>query len=159
MSPMRSSILALFLATAHIVNSGIAVDVELRSRSGGAIKEGDDIDVAVTVTDEQTGKPITGIRPAVWLDRQVAQPGKDPSCAAKIGEFLGGNYFTAADIDLNTFYVVTMNADATLAVVDPRFSFGGSRMLALVQLPGVGYDWTLAANESRLFVTIPKSNR
>lgn len=144
----------------RMVSSGIAVEVEMRSRGGtGAIREGEDVDVTLTVTDEQTGRPITGVRPAVWLNRRVAQPRQAPSCAAKIGEFLAGDVFTAADIDLNTFYVVTMNADATVAIADPRFSFGGSRMLGLVKLPGVGYDWALGVNETRLFVTVPTANR
>ena len=32
-----------------------------------------------------------------------------------------------AELDLNQFYVLALNNDATITVVDPRFGFGGTK--------------------------------
>ncbi|MGH9823350.1 MAG: hypothetical protein ACREDR_08875, partial [Blastocatellia bacterium] len=42
--------------------------------------------------------------------------------------------------------------------VDPRFGYGGTRLLALLTLKSRGEDWLLTSNQSRLFISMPDSN-
>ena len=48
-----------------------------------------------------------------------------------------------------------MNDDKSINVVDPRFGFGGSQLLASVALQGRGEDWALSRDGSTLFVSMP----
>ncbi|HSS50895.1 MAG TPA: hypothetical protein VLX28_18295, partial [Thermoanaerobaculia bacterium] len=56
-------------------------------------------------------------------------------------------------------YVLTMNEDASLAVVDARFGFAGSQLLAMVFLDSPAEDWALTGDGRRLFVSMPASSR
>ena len=64
---------------------------------------------------------------------------------AKAATFLSGSLFSQPALDLNVYHVLALNADPSLTVVDPRFGFGGSQLLALVPLPARGEDWALDA--------------
>lgn len=106
------------------------------------------------LTDTASGTPLRGLRPAAWLSRR--EPGAEaPNCKQKAASYLGGDLFKRAEVDLNSFFVLTLNDDATVSVVDPMFSFGGSKLLNLLQLESRGADWALAAPQARLFVSMP----
>ncbi len=143
----------------HFEHDGIAVDFSLATASGEP-RAGAPAVVRFAITDTTTKQPLRGLRPAAWLSRRVAAAvGQPRSCEEKVQEFLGGSVFSRADLDLNSFQVLALNEDATVTVVDPRFSFGGSRLLALVTLPGPGADWALCANGSRLLVSVPSTRQ
>jgi len=144
------------------VSGGVAVELSVArpGDSKAAIREGDDVVVGLRVTDSATGAPLAGVRPSVWMTRRTGIPAADGKpCAAKIARIAAGSLFAAADVDLNIYYVLAMNTDDTITVVNPRFEFGGSHLLAMVQLSGRGEDWVLSADQSRLFVSVPKSSR
>ncbi len=67
--------------------------------------------------------------------------------------------FNPPDLDLNVFYVATLNHNATISVVDPRFGFGGTKLLALVPLAARGDDWVLGPGGRQIFVAMPESDR
>ena len=64
-------------------------------------------------------------RPAAWLHLQ-RQGAVVRNCTQQAAAFLGGNLFTPATLNLNIYYVLTLNQDATISVVDPLFGFGGT---------------------------------
>jgi DNA-binding beta-propeller fold protein YncE len=140
------------------IDQGIAVDLTVAPIAGSVLREGAPARVTVKLTDATTGAPLRGAAPAAWFSaRDDAPPAGRTECEAKIASFLGGNLFSTPALDLNVYDVVTLNEDRTLSVVDPRFSFGGSRLLALVELRGRGHDWALSGTD-RLFVTMPDAN-
>jgi len=140
------------------VDQGIAVDLTVAPIAGSILREGAPARVTVKLTDATTGAPLRGASPAAWFSsRDDASPAGRTDCEAKIASFLGGNLFSTPALDLNVYDVVTLNEDRTLSVVDPRFSFGGSRLLALVELRSRGHDWALSGTD-RLFVTMPDTN-
>jgi YVTN family beta-propeller protein len=148
----------LFAADAarRVVDSGIAVDFKM----DGTLRERDPARVHVTLTNESTGTPLGGATPAAWFAPAGKEPPLDRSrCTARVAAFAGGNMLTRPTLNLNSYYVVALNGDATLTVVDPLFGFGGTKLLGLVELESAGLDWTLAANDDRLLVTMPASNR
>jgi DNA-binding beta-propeller fold protein YncE len=106
------------------------------------------------VSDTTTGSPVTGAKPAAWIDPMRGSL----SCAEKVKDFLAGSVFSRAELDLNSFYVLALNQDATVTVVDPLFGYGGTKLLAMVQLKSPGLDWALTPDQSRLFVSMPDSN-
>lgn len=154
------SVLAAATSVTHkAVDAGVAVELSVTGAQA-PMKEGDDVVVGLRVSDSKTGAPMTGVRPSLWMTRRTGKAEVDNRpCGAKIAAVSSGSLFSAADVDLNIYYVVALNTDDTLTVVDPRFEFGGSHLLAVVQLSGRGEDWALSADQRRLFVSIPASNR
>ena len=57
------------------------------------------------------------------------------SCARSGAAGARPELLSRPELDLNTYYVLALNADATITVVDPLFGFGGTKLLALVALP------------------------
>lgn len=157
---LASTVLGLLLAAAAPhppafqatrVDSGIEVRLSV-----DGLQEGEITRVAVALSDKATGAPLRGVYPAAWLGK-MPEGGitSRAQCTGAVSGYLSGGMFNRADLDVNVYSVVTLNADATLTVVDPRFSFGGSRLLAFVQLPAPGHDWTLRGE--RLFVSMPEA--
>src|SRR5204862_5987684 len=102
------------------VTAGVAVELSVTGAQA-PMKEGDDVVVGLRVTDSATGAPMTGVRPSVWMTRRTGKADVDNRpCGAKIASVSSGSLFSAADVDLNIYYVVAMNTDDTLTVVDPR---------------------------------------
>ena len=139
-------------------HEGVAIEVRVEPVDGGtSLVEGQSVHVAVSVADGHTGRPLAGLYPAAWMD--LLPPGADAegeACQQKAEGFLGGSLLARAELDLNVYYVVTLNEEPTITVVDPLFGFGGSKLLARVRLGAPGFDWTMTAEQDQLFVSIPE---
>lgn len=141
------------------IYEGVAIDVfmeHLAPTERAAFREGDDVRVRFAISDTTSGTPITSVYPAAWMDlRPEGEPYNPDLCARKVENFLGGSMFSKAEVDLNVYYVLTLNDDATVTVVDPLFQFGGSKLLDLITLQSPGADWALTEDESRVFISMP----
>lgn len=139
---------------------GVSVKLSLAPvgppQSRSVIHEGDYVVLRFEVTDTATKSPLANLSPAVWIDGRAGDATE--TCHDKIESFLTGGLSARAEYDLNTFFVLAMNDEPSITVVDPLFSYGGTRLLALIQLPSPGEDWVLNADESRLYVTLPLVN-
>jgi DNA-binding beta-propeller fold protein YncE len=120
------------------------------------LREGDDIAIRFEVTDAAHA-PLRGAKPGAWMDSKTKDAEKK-TCKERVRVYASESVVERAEVDLNAFEVVTMNDDETLSVVDPRFGFGGSRLLALVKLPSPARDWTLSTDR-QLWVSLPKTNQ
>jgi DNA-binding beta-propeller fold protein YncE len=139
---------------AQVVDRGIAVDFAATQHA----RQGETVDFSFRLSDTATHAPVAGSRPAAWLGlRRGAAGPKD--CTRLAATYLAGDLFARADVDLNSYFVVAMNDDASLSIVDPLFGFGGSKLLAMVELESRGEDWALTADQSRLFVSMPEANK
>jgi hypothetical protein len=143
----------------HEVDQGIAVDFS----ASPPTHSGDPITFGFTLTDTASGTPISGVRPAAWLvahDKNTSDKSASTalqSCKQQVATYLSADLFRRADIDLNSYYVLSLNDDNSISVVDPLFGFGGSQLLAMLALPSRAADWALAAQNDALFVTLPAS--
>src|SRR5436305_2587690 len=151
-------------ATDRVVAEGLAVELSLKPLDGGAgpLKEGQTARVRLTLTDTLSHTPMSRLYPGAWMDRLDAGPPGEPaaaSCKQKVEAIVGGAILSRPELDLNTYYVLTLNADATISVVDPLFGYGSSKLLGMVFLRSPGEDWALAADGNRLFVSLPDSGR
>lgn len=151
------------------VEHGIAVELAITPIGGGGtpvatatgppgLREGQDVAVRLRVTDT-AGQALAGLSPAAWLDRLPAAEVAPPECAARVKELAGGSLFNQAELDLNSYYVLALDEDAGINVVDPLFGFGGSKLLTSIPLLSPGEDWALAADRRRLFVSQPDADR
>ena len=146
------------------VQNGISIDLSIAHQNprttAPVFTEGEDVIVSLRLADANTGAPLAAAKPAAWIDANHAPESGDPeACKKKIQNYLGGGILARPDIDLNVYYVLALNNDATITVVDPLFGYGGTRLLALVQLKSPGDDWALTSDQSRLFVSMPDAEQ
>ncbi|HVE82028.1 MAG TPA: hypothetical protein VND93_04250, partial [Myxococcales bacterium] len=135
---------------------GLSVELEAWPQP---VREGDALRVAFTLRDETAGTALTGARPLAWLAPRSGPTTSPRECVAQAARFLGGALGDRAPVDFNNYYVLALNDDDSISVVDPRFSFGGSQLLAMVRLEGRGQDWALAPDGRTLFVSMPATGR
>ncbi|HVR41457.1 MAG TPA: hypothetical protein VMU84_20340, partial [Thermoanaerobaculia bacterium] len=141
------------LLLAAVLSKHVENGIETELKIGTSV-EGSETQFSLALRDTATSSPVRGAHPAAWFTLPPKQD-VNVTCSARIRELLAGSFLGAPVADLNSYYAVTLNDDATLSVVDPLFGFGGSKLLSLVPLKGRGEDWALSSDETRLFVTVP----
>ena len=149
------------LFSSTVVQEGIVMDLSVQRADGqpGPLLAGDSARVRFSFRDTASGTPLSNLYPGAWMDLLGSglQPGAD--CNKKVESFIGGALLSRPTLDLNVYYVLALNHDATISVVDPLFGYGGSQLLAMVFLKSPGEDWALTTGGDRLFVSMPGSNR
>jgi YVTN family beta-propeller protein len=149
----------------RLVQSGMTIEYAVEPASSDAshasLTGGDDARVQFRITDAATNNPVTGLRPAAWLDyREGKQPlAAEKECREKVKAFTQGSFTARPDVDLNSYYILALNREASISVIDPIVSFGSSKLFALVTLNNPGEDWMLSRDGRKLFVTMPMSNQ
>src|SRR5262245_30815840 len=108
-----------------------------------ALRAGEPVKVRFALSD-LTGKPLTGAFPNGWMvlrPPDIAGVNADARCRVAVRRLQGSSLWNRAEVDLNSYAVLALNDDATISVLDPFGGFGGTRLLALVALDGIGEDW------------------
>lgn len=152
--------------TRRIAKDGISVEFSispLHDEDGDKsteIMQGEDMLVRFKITNTMTGAALTGLHPAGWMDvKRGAQAIEARVCEKKIKSFMQGSLSARPLIDLNTYYVLALNHDSSISVIDPLVSFGGVKLLTMIQLESSGADWVLSRDKKKLFVTMPSINK
>jgi YVTN family beta-propeller protein len=146
------------------VNEGISVEFSLEPLdTGTALRNGplSDTDgmVRFKITDTNSGQPITNLRPAAWFDqRTTGQITTAKECREKVQSFLQPGFNKRPSIDLNKYFILALNNEANISVIDPLTGFGGSKLYTLVSLASPGEDWVMSADRKRLYVSMPQVN-
>ncbi|MCE3603888.1 YncE family protein [Massilia sp. P8910] len=148
---LSGALLAQPVPLGQIEHEGVRVQLN----ASGALRDGADVGFTLRLLDSQ-GAPLRGARPAAWLDRlRPDSAGDAGECRRKASHFVGGNWFDTPALDLNAYYVLALNADPSISVINPLNGFGGSKLLALVELQAPGADW-LQEGE-RVLVSMPEA--
>jgi YVTN family beta-propeller protein len=125
------------------------------------LRSGEPVNVRFRVSDT-SGTAISGAFPNGWMvlsgmgSTMAGNP--DARCRLVLRRLQIASLPDQAEVDLNTFLVLALNEDATISVIDPRSGFGGTRLLGLVALHGVGEDWVQLTDRERLAVTVPEAD-
>ena len=156
-------VIATLLGVAHAQAPSQAA-ATAKAERGGVVVEfqaepaGEDVRFRFRLSDTASGAPVRGVRPAAWLDlRRTGQAPDARGCTGKAAAFVGGGLLSVPSLDLNSWFVLTMNEDASISVVDPRFGFGGTQLLAMIPLDSPAGDWVRTEKQQRLFVSMPKA--
>lgn len=148
--------------TQRFENDGIVIDFSVKAlpdEKGEAVGlvAGANAVAAFRLTDARTGKPITGLHPAAWISaRQSDLTPNEAACKDKIRAFMGGSLSARADIDLNTYLLLTINHDNTITFINPQVSSSAAKLESIISLPAPGADWVLSQNKEFLYVTLPE---
>lgn len=148
--------------TQRIVEQGIAVEFTIHPQQEKLPKPmaGGDAVVSFRVTDATSGTPLKGLNLSAWMSLRAGDKQPDErQCREKIQSFLGGSLRARPDVDLNSYYILSLNKSPDITVIDPLLGFGGSKLLTLVMLKSPGEDWVLTSNRETLFVTLPLINQ
>ena len=142
----------------HHEHGGVAIDFTL-APALGALRAGGDALATVRISDARTGLPLSGVRPRAWIARRPSEMlATETECTDKVRALSGGLLSTRADVDLNSYRVLTLNHDKTISVINPQVAFGATKLENLIVLPAVGADWVLAKDRDRLFVSLPEAD-
>src|ERR1044071_7257180 len=142
-----------------VVAQGVEVEFTIEPAAGSTqLMEEQDAFVRVRVKDTATGSPLAGGKPPVWMTMREGERTTPEVCKEKIKSFLQGSLRARPDVDLNTYYLLALNSEPNISVIDPLIGFGGTRLVTLVMLKSPGEDWVLTADQERLFVSMPASN-
>ncbi len=144
-----------------VEKNGISVGFNIQSLNhskDNRLRAGEHVSVQFKVKDgNQT--PLSGLFPAAWIHPSSPDDeGAEDICINKAKAFIGGSLLSRAELDLNVYYVLALNQDASISVVDPLFGFGGSKLLTMLPLNGIGYDWVLPQSQEQVFVSVPEAN-
>lgn len=125
-----------------------------------AFHPGETVKVRFSIHDKVSGAPLDGLHPAAWLDLHgEKETSASVPCKERVRKLLNTNFLSPPEIDLNGYYVIVMNNDATVSVVDPQFSSGASRVVATIPLASPAVDWQLSDDQKLLFVGMPLSGK
>ena len=150
-------------ATPQVLNAqGISVEFKvspLRSRST-SIKAGEEGTVNFKISGTTGGVPLSNLRPAVWIDqRPDKKTSEAKECREKVQSFLQSSFSRRPTLDLNAYFILTLNQEPNISVIDPLGGFGGSKLYNLIALPSPGEDWVMKSDQNRVYVSMPAVNQ
>ena len=113
----------------------------------------------IRLSDAESGKPLETLHPVAWVDLLKTEQGKElegMTCKERVGLYLKGIPGLRPMIDLTSYYVLSMNRDASISVIDPIVGMTYmTKLFAQINLERPGADWAKTRDEKRLFVTMP----
>ncbi|AZL69158.1 cytochrome D1 domain-containing protein [Pseudomonas oryziphila] len=146
----------------RLSRDGVTVEFEARPLAGAQLREGDFASIRFKVSDQASGQPLSGMAPGAWLDPAQSAPvgDRDSSCKARVALFLKSSIGARPLLDLNSYFLLVLNKDASLTVIDPTVSVGGvTSTLARIDLPGRPMDWVATRDDRHVFVSMPERNQ
>jgi YVTN family beta-propeller protein len=129
-------------------------------RNSNELVAGEDAIIRFRIKETSGGKGLSNLRPAAWLDlRQTAAGPAIKECREMIQSFLQPSFGKRPTIDLNSYFILALNDEPNISVIDPLAGFGGSKLFTLIGLKTSGEDWAMSADRKRLYVSMPGVNQ
>lgn len=149
-----------------LVRDGIAIEFQISpDKLDDVIMEGRYANVEFRISDAESGEPVKGIYPAVWLDiakpwEQKADEDDDTICKNRVKLYMQGLVGARPLIDLNSYFVMVMNQNASISVIDPIISVSGmTKLFTVINLLAPGADWTKSSDEKFMYVSLPSKDK
>lgn len=118
--------------------------------------------LVLDVSDSANGAPLR-LAPgqlAAWLQRRRATLAESElACRDKVKLFVGQGVGRRADIDLNTWRLVTLNGDRSVAFINPFVGLNNAKLESIVALPGEPVDWVHAPQRLEIWVRLVAPDR
>ncbi|MGB5079386.1 MAG: cytochrome D1 domain-containing protein [Burkholderiales bacterium] len=142
---------------------GVVIEFSAAPAQGAAsreLMEGEFADLRFKLTDEASGQPLRGNNPGAWLDIGSVIQGQPraevKSCKDKVALYMRGIVGLRPMLDLNSYYVLALNRDASISVIDPLVSLArATSTLARIQIARPGADWVKSADGKRIYISMP----
>ncbi len=145
-----------------ITRDGVKVEFTLTPSAAtaaqGALKEGEFAEIAFRLTSAESGEPVRNAYPGVWVDIAKAWQAKERGpvdCKQRVSLYLQGLVGMRPQIDLNSYYVLVLNRDPSISVIDPVVGISGiTSLYTTIRLKRPGTDWTKTALEQWMYVSM-----
>jgi hypothetical protein len=150
--------------TNRITREGLTIEFLARPTAAGGegvseLMEGLTAEIAFRVTDAESGEPVRGLYPVAYMDMAAGEADaqnqsqgffKPGGCKDRVGLYLQGLVGVRPLIDLNSYFVMVMNQDTTISVIDPILGIQGrTNLYANVILKRNPADWVKTGDEKR----------
>jgi DNA-binding beta-propeller fold protein YncE len=123
-----------------------------------SLRAGAEARLEFRLKDAATGRPLRGLTLAGWMDQ--VKPGTEGlACKDRIQSYLQGVMAYRPDINLNAWYILTLNDSPNLTVIDPLGGYGGQNTLAMPGLPARAEDAVISADRKQVLISTPGANR
>ena len=142
---------------ATVEGLNIELQVEPLGDRRDELRANDDLALAFVISDS-AGNPVRGLEPAAWLDLRTGGQ-QAVSCKQKVHSYVSGLLAYQPQVNLSSWYILTLNDRASISVENPLLDLTYTRMLADIPLAAPGEDWALSADAKRLFVTLPAAGQ
>ena len=134
-----------------------------RFEGGRELMRGDRARLRFRITDQETGEPVSGLYPGAWMDLKKTAAGEVTEtldCKERISLYLSGTTGMRPLLDMNSYFILAMNNDASISVIDPAVLVAGvpDNFFTQILMRGPGGDWTKSPNDELLYVSIPTEN-
>ncbi len=150
----------------RVIRDGVVVDFAARPVGGGdrPLRAGEYADIEFRLSGADDGEPLQGVFPGVWIDLTETASGRDAGhaleCRARVANYLQGLVGMRPLIDLNSYYVLALNSDPSISVIDPVVGISGiTSLFANIPLARPGADWAKTSNEKSLYVSMPRADQ
>ena len=122
---------------------------------------GEEVRLGFKITGTSGAVPLSNLRPTAWIDQRKSRETSEPqACREKVQSFLQSSFAKRPVLDLNGYFILTLNQEPNISVIDPLSGFGGSKLYTLIALPSPGEDWVMrTADQNRLYVSMPAVNQ
>ena len=113
--------------------------------------------LTIELSDQASGSPLR-YQPgqlAAWLQRQRATLSDgELSCKDRVKSLVSTGIGRRADVDLNTYRILTLNSDRTLAFINPFIGLNNAKLESIVELPGTPRAWVHLPARAELWLLL-----
>jgi len=121
---------------------------------------GEEATIRFKISGTNGSVPLSNLRPVAWIDQRLTtQVSEARACREKVQSFLQSSFTKRPTLDLNAYFILALNNEPNISVIDPLIGFGGSKLYTLVPLKSPGEDWVLSSDRKRLYVSMPEVNQ
>jgi YVTN family beta-propeller protein len=149
--------------TPQVLNAqGVSIEFKVTPVHGRAPRPvaGEEATIGFKITGTTGAVPLTNLRPVAWIDQRRTREASEPrECREKVQSFLQPSFSKRPTLDLNSYFILTLNEEPNISVIDPISGFGGSKLYNLIALASPGEDWVMRSDHTRLYVSMPAVNQ
>lgn len=141
-------------------SEGVTIEFTVEPVRSSVPITGEEATVRFRITGTNGSVPLSNLRPVAWIDqRATREPSAARECREKVQSFLQSSFTKRPTLDLNAYYILALNNEPNISVIDPLSGFGGSKLYTLIPLKSPGEDWVLSGDNKRLYVSMPLVNQ
>ena len=141
---------------------GVSIEFSVQPVQPSSVQPiaGEETMVRFKISGNNGTVPLTNLRPVAWIDQRATQQVSSArECREKVQSFLQSSFTKRPVLDLNAYYILALNNEPNISVIDPLGGFGGSKLYTLIPLKSPGEDWVMSSDNKRIYVSMPLINQ
>lgn len=144
-------------AGVKLVTELVPLDSQGNEDRGATLQAGNRARLRLQFTETATGTALRGVRPLGWLSRRrdgVSAPDAN-RCVEQIRRYSTGGMTSLADVDLNQYFIYSLNGDRSITVLNPLVAFSRTKLYTIMTLDADPADWVALPLRGEIYVSLP----